>query len=116
MTAFFAVIGSFSLWQKGSLASYLFGVAAAFAIAALLRPSVLAPLTRLWMRLGELLHRVVSPIAIGLIFFFVITPYALVMRLAGRDALLRRLDPSAASYWVPRPAAERGAGSFLDQF
>jgi len=118
MAIVFAVIAGVAEWRSAESAWFWLwlGLAAAFCVTAYLRPRLLKPLTLVWMQVGEVLHRVISPVVIGLIFFFVITPYALVMRLAGRDALLRKFDPSAASYWIPRAAPERGAAGFIDQF
>jgi predicted membrane metal-binding protein len=77
-------------------------IAAAFLAVALIRPEVLAPLNRLWTKFGLLLNRIVSPLVMGLLFFLVITPFALVMRLTGKDLLRLKRDPEAESYWIPR--------------
>lgn len=73
---------------------------------ALIRPSVLVPLERLWMKLGEALGRVMQPLVLGLIYFVLITPVALGGRLLGRDALRMRAKRRGASstYWVQRDA------------
>ncbi|SRR5258708_37755390 len=65
-------------------------------------PALLRPLNHAWMKLGVLLHAVVSPIVLGAIYFIIITPFGLAMRLGGRDALRRQLDRSARSYWIRR--------------
>ena len=91
-------------------------VAAAFALSAWLAPRLLAPLNRLWFRFGALLHRIVSPIALGVIFFGVITPFALVMRLFGRDELLLRRRSARPSYWVRREPPGPPPDSFHNQF
>jgi hypothetical protein len=77
-------------------------VALGFAIAAALRPALLAPLNRLWMSLGHLLGRIVSPIIMGLIYFGVVTPIAYLARWRGVDPMKRRFDPKATTYWVER--------------
>ena len=108
-----------ALWPLVSRASprlWAIAVAAAFALCAWLAPQVLAPLNRLWFRFGELLHRIVSPIALGVIFFGVITPYALVMRLFGRDELLLRKGSARPSYWVRREPPGPPPESFRNQF
>ena len=87
-------------------------LALVFAVLALAAPHALAPLNRAWFKLGLLLARVVNPIVLTVLFFVVITPYALVLRLAGRDAL--RLRPrkkdDADTYWIERdpPGPEPG--------
>ena len=65
-------------------------------------PTLLAPLNRAWMKLGELLGRIVSPLVLGLIFFAMFTPISWGMRLAGRDALRRRFEPHLKTYWQER--------------
>jgi hypothetical protein len=112
-----------SLWPllerastRGSPRLWALGAAAAFALCAWLAPRLLAPLNLLWFRLGELLHRIVSPIALGVIFFGVITPFALVMRLFGRDALLLRKRSARPSYWVRREPPGPPPDSFGNQF
>ena len=86
----------------GRPSSIALGTAVAFAALALLRPRVLHIPNVAWTRLGNLLERIVNPIVLGLVFALVITPLALVMRLAGRDPLRRRIDRDATSYWIPR--------------
>jgi hypothetical protein len=81
----------------------------------LIAPSLLAPLNRAWMRLGLLLATVVSPIALGLIYFTTIVPMGLAMRAFGRDALRLKLDREAASYWIerePGPAPDTMTNQF----
>lgn len=77
-------------------------VAAAILAVALLRPRWLAAPNRLWFRFGLLLHAVVSPIALGVIFFLGILPTGLALRLFGKRPLSLAFDPAARSYWVKR--------------
>ena len=90
--------------------------AAAFGLVAAVRPGLLAPLNRLWTRLGLLLHRVVNPIVMGLMFFAVITPFGIVRRLVKGDTLGLRPDPDAASYWVRRDPPGPGPETIERQF
>jgi len=80
----------------------LFALAAATALVTLTRAHWLAPAKRAWMKLGAVLHRVVSPLVLGLIFFGMFAPIGIAMRLARRDALRRRFEPQAPSYWLER--------------
>jgi hypothetical protein len=72
-------------------------------------------LNRAWFALGELLGRVVSPIALGLIFFVLITPVSIIARRFGRDEL-RLKRRAVASYWVPRQTTHLDPNSFRQQF
>ena len=64
-----------------------------FLAVALLRPNVLSPLNRLWIKLGVLMAIIMSPIVLGLLFFLVVTPVGLLMRATGKDPLRLRQDP-----------------------
>lgn len=64
-------------------------------------------LSRVWRRIFSPLIEALSPIAIAILFFAVLTPAALVMRLMGRDPLRLRLDRSVPSYWLRRGSAQR---------
>jgi hypothetical protein len=70
----------------------------------------------LWLRFGALMHRIISEIALGIVYFGVITPYALVMRLFGRDALLLRKRSARQSYWVRREPPGPSPDSFHNRF
>jgi hypothetical protein len=114
--AFFALVGLLPLLLGRSPRIWALGAAGVFLVAALVFPSVLAPLNRLWLKLGLLLHRIVSPIALGIMFFLVITPMGLVMRAMGKDFLRLRLDPAAESYWIPREPPGPAPESLKNQF
>ena len=66
-------------------------------------PTLLTPVYWLWMKLAHLLGWVNSRLLLGIIFFVIITPMAVVMKVFGRDALNRKIDKDVDSYWIPRP-------------
>lgn len=78
------------------------GIAALILLVALVRPTILAPANRVWMKFGLLLHRIVSPIMLGAMFFVALTPVALFMRLRGKDLLALKPRSDAKSYWIER--------------
>jgi len=94
----------------------LAATAAAFLGAALLAPRVLRPLNVVWFRFGLLLHHLVSPLIMALLFYLTVTPTALVLRLFGKDPLRRRPDPSIASYWIPREPPGPAPDTMTRQF
>ena len=100
--AVFASIGFWPLLAGSGPAWWALALAALFAVAAFLAPGALKPLNRLWFRFGMLLHRIVSPLVMGLLFFATVTPIALLMRLAGKDPLRLKFDRGAKSYWIER--------------
>jgi len=95
---------------------WMLALAAATALVTVIRSHWLAPFNRAWMKFGMLLHHVVSPVVLGLIYFGVFTPVALVMRAFGRDAMCRRFEPAQPSYWVRRDPPGPADNSFRDMF
>ena len=104
----FALIGILHPWALA--------LSTLFAAVTVVRAQWLAPLKRLWMKLGELLHHVVSPVVLGIMFFGVFTPVGWVMRVAGRDPMARTWQPEARSYWVKRDARRLVEDGLRDLF
>ncbi|MSO93442.1 MAG: hypothetical protein EXQ86_08600 [Rhodospirillales bacterium] len=108
--AVFSLIALWPLWSGERVRLWALIVAAAFAAAAALLPRALRPLNVLWFRFGMLLHKVVTPVVMGLLFYATVTPTAALMRLFGKDPLRLGFDRSAKSYWIervpPGPAPE----------
>ena len=115
-TGFFVLAGAYGLWKGAGAQSWLLALAAVTAVVTVTRETWLTPLNRAWMKLGELLGRVVSPVVLGVIFFGVFTPVGAVMRLCGRDAMCRRFDAAARSYWVKRDPPGPADGSYRNMF
>lgn len=116
MAGAFLVIALWPLLHGESVRWWASCVAAPFALAALLRPALLAPLNRLWIRLGVLLGRVVGPVALGILFYGVFTPLGIVMRLSGKDPLRLKLDAGAQTYWIERLPPGPPPDSMTNQF
>jgi hypothetical protein len=113
----FAIVAVWQAWAGRSSVAYAFsGLGIVILIVAFARPALLHGLNRAWMRFGALLHKVVNPLVLGGIYFLVFTPVALAMRLAGRDALQRKLDTQAASYWINRDPPGPPPDSLPHQF
>ena len=115
-TGFFLLVGIFGIWRSNPAMSWLFALAGLFAVITLTRAQWLEPLNRAWMKFGALMNAVVSPVVLGAIFFGVFTPAGFVMRLVGRDAMARRFDPAAKSYWVKRNPAGPADDSFGNMY
>lgn len=113
----FAIVGV-SLMIGGRRPEYLwfFLASALFLIAALLVPAILAPLNKVWTRFGLLLHMIVSPLVLGSIFFLVVMPIGLAMRLFGKNPLPLHFDQGAKTYWIKREPPGPESGGFRDQF
>lgn len=116
MTAFFLLGAFWPLIHHGPIRTWMAIAGAAFLAVTLVRASLLHPLNRAWTALAVLMHPVISPIALGALFFGVVTPVAICMRWFKRDALRLRADPSASSYWVLREPAGPEPETMLNQF
>jgi hypothetical protein len=116
MAVAFAVISLLNWWRDGHSWPWISGIAVLFLTAALFYPAALNPLNRLWLKFGLLLHKVVNPIVMALVFFGSVLPTGLIMRALGKDPLRRKPQPNANSYWIerrpPGPAPEAMKNQF----
>lgn len=100
--AVFTIVGLWPLVAGTGVRWWALAIAVAFAGVACVRPGLLAPINRLWFKLGLLLNRVVNPLVMALLFYLIITPFAYFMRLTGKDPLRLKYDPTVRSYWILR--------------
>jgi hypothetical protein len=115
-TVVFAAVGLLPLIRGGEVRVWALVVAAVFFTAALLAPALLAPLNRLWFKFGLLLHRVVSPLVMGMLFYVVVTPTGLLMRLLGKRPLDLDFDSTVSSYWIVRQPSGPAPETMKNQF
>lgn len=116
MAAVFALIGSFGLYKASSHAPIWLCVAAVFTGLTLWRPETLNPANRAWLKLGLLMHRVVNPVIMAILFFGAMLPIGLAMRLFGKDFLKLARDRALPSYWQPRSDPRPPSESMRQQF
>lgn len=112
----FLVVASLPLVRGGSIRLWALPVSAAFLGVALLSPRWLAPLNRVWTRFGLLLHSIVSPVALAVVFFGVVLPTGVLLRVFGKDPLRLKRDPAAETYWIERDPPGPTAESLRNQF
>ena len=96
------VVGVVRLVLGHAYAEWWLAGAAALLVLAFAWPAALAPLNRLWLRLGLVLYKVMNPLVMGLVFFTTVVPIGLLLRAVGKDPLRLRREPAAASYWIRR--------------
>tara|TARA_B100002052_G_C15801883_1_gene561506 strand:+ start:195 stop:587 length:393 start_codon:yes stop_codon:yes gene_type:complete len=89
-----------------------FFISLAFLILGLLNSKLLTPLNKIWFKFGLFLGSIISPIIMSLIFFLVLTPIGLFMRILGKDLLNKKYN-SNPSYWIKR---NKSTGSMKKQF
>ena len=112
----FGLFSAFPLISGKPFHLWAGALSAAFLAAAVIMPRLLRPLNRLWFRIGLLLHKIASPLAMGLIFFGTVLPTGLLMRLLGKRPLALKFDAAAKSYWIKRSPAEPSPESMKNQF
>ena len=110
------IVAVFGFWAGTAHWAFWLGAAVALAVAAWKWPGLLAPLNQLWFRLGLALHRVVNPLVMGLLFFVVITPVGLLLRLWNRRPLALGFEREGASYWLIRDKSEMQPGPMTKQY
>jgi hypothetical protein len=114
--AFFSLVALLPAVHGGSVRWWALAVAAAFAAVALVVPRLLHPLNLVWFKLGLLLHRVVNPVIMAVMFYGAMLPMALLLRWLGKDLLRLKREPETASYWIPREPPAPAPGSMSKQF
>lgn len=114
--AVFLIVAIYPLINGQSVRLWAIVIAGSFLTLALLFPKSLEPANRLWMKFGELLHKIVSPVALGIVFFLAVLPTGLLLKLFGKDPLRLRFDTSVDSYWIKRDPPGPNAESLNNQF
>lgn len=100
--ALFVIVGLWPLINAEPVRIWFLVFAALLAVIAFTAPKLLGPLNRVWFLFGLLLHKIVSPIIMALLFFTTVTPIALIMRALGKRPLPLEFDPKSESYWIER--------------
>lgn len=108
MATAFALLGLWPVLHHKPVRWMALGIAAVFAVSAVLRPSLLHPLNRVWTALAVLLNRVTTPVVCGFLFYLVITPLAVLLRMRGKDPLRLRPDAQGSTYWIGREPGPDG--------
>jgi hypothetical protein len=116
MAVFFAIIGIYPLWKGNEMRVWSLIIAGIFFFLAFVLPKALRPLNLLWFKFGLLLNRIVSPLLMGIVFYFIVTPMGLIMKLLGKDLIGLKLDKNAKTYWIEREPPGPGKESFENQF
>lgn len=111
----FIILSSFFFFGNKAIASFFFLIlSVSFLIVSLIKPGLLFPLNKLWMRFGFLLGMVINPIVLGILFFILFTPISIIMKIFGRDELQLRLKNK--SYWKKINKKSLSLESFKNQF
>jgi len=108
----FFLVGIWPLLNSDSIKLWSLAVSFVFLIIAFLKQELLKPLNNSWIKLGEMLGKIISPIVMALIFFLILTPLSLIIRIFGKDLLKIKFSKDN-SYWIKR---EKNITSMDKQF
>ena len=108
----FALIAAWPVMYEGQLRIWPIPIAFIFLVLGLLNSKLLRPLNLAWIKFGELLGRIIAPIVMAIVYFLIITPIGLFMRLIGKDLLNTKFSKDN-SYWIKR---QKNIGSMKRQF
>ena len=110
----FLVISFWPLTKKSEINLYLISIALIFLILGLLNSKILSPLNKAWIKLGEILGRIVAPVVMAIVYFLILTPISLLVRLFGKDLIgMKFSNDIKKSYWIKR---KKNLGSMDKQF
>lgn len=98
----FFLVGIWPLFSLEPLRLWSIIVATLFLVFGLINSRILTPLKILWIKFGELLGKIVAPIVMSIVFFVIITPIGLLLRIIGKDVLSLKLDKKIKSYWIKK--------------
>tara|TARA_B110000027_G_C16111697_1_gene298027 strand:- start:2285 stop:2674 length:390 start_codon:yes stop_codon:yes gene_type:complete len=97
----FLIISTYPLINEGNLRIWSLIVSVIFLILGLLNSNILAPFNKLWFKFGIFLGNIMSPIIMGIVFFLVVTPTSIIMKILRKD-ILRLKKNKNKSYWIDK--------------
>ena len=98
----FVLIAIYPLINQGEVRIWSLIISFLFLFFGLLNSKILTPLNKLWFRFGLFLGKIISPLIMAVIFFLVVTPIGLLMRLFRKDVLNLKLNKKKSSYWIEK--------------
>ncbi len=114
--AIFLLIGLVPLLFSAQLNRWAIVVSLVFVIPSLIYPKILRPLNILWLKFGMLMHRVINPVLMGLVFFITVVPTGLLLKLFGKDPMRRKFEADTDTYWIEREDPINPKDTFNNQF
>ena len=109
----FLIIGLWPLKNGESLNFYFIIASVIFLILGLLNSKLLSPLNKSWIKLGEILGIIIAPIVMALVYFVILTPISIIVRVFGKDLLGLKFLKEKETYWIKR---KKNLGSMKKQF
>ncbi len=109
----FLIIGIYPLLDKGEIITWSIYTSIIFLILGLFNSNILTPINRIWIKFGFLIGNFISPFILGFIFFTVVVPTGLIMRILKNNFLGIKFDKDLKSYWIKK---EKQISSMKNQF
>lgn len=99
---FFVILGLWPLTNNGVINYFFITISILFLVLGLINSKLLTPLNKLWIKLGEILGIIIAPIIMALVYFVILTPVSLVVRIFGKDLLSLKFSQNIKTYWIKR--------------
>ncbi len=113
---FFTLVGFIIFIKTEHFKIWPFIIAIIFILLAVFSPNFLSPMNRMWTRVGLILHKIISPVIMAIMYYGIITPTGLIMKIIGNDLLKLKFDKSTDSYWIERKPPGLDPDTFHNQF
>jgi hypothetical protein len=110
------ILGGIAVWRGKCAGIPLLTLGTVLIVLGLGAPEVLKVPQKLWMALAVVIGFFMSRLVLAVLFYAVITPIGIIMKLFGKDVLDERINKGAASYWTERPAGEKSKESYENQY
>ena len=109
----FLILGFWPLKNGENLNQYFIGISIIFLILGVINSKLLSPLNIIWVKIGEILGAIIAPIIMALVYFIILTPVSLLVRIFGKDLLGLKFSKIRNTYWINR---KKNLGSMKKQF
>tara|TARA_B100002019_G_C21214198_1_gene571063 strand:- start:419 stop:802 length:384 start_codon:yes stop_codon:yes gene_type:complete len=109
----FVIVGLWPMIRGNQINIYFILLSLPFLILGLLNSKILTPLNNAWIKFGEILGAIIAPIIMSIVYFIILTPIGLLVRLFGKDLLGLRFSKKTNSYWIKR---QKDIGTMDKQF
>ncbi|MDC0943359.1 SxtJ family membrane protein [Pelagibacteraceae bacterium] len=98
----FLALGTYPFFKGNSMNFYLISLSVPFLILGLINSKILTPINKAWLKFGEILGTIIAPIIMAIVYFFILTPVSLIVRLFGKDLLNLNFNKKLKTYWLIR--------------
>lgn len=109
-------IGAYLFWKENGASLYFIGVAFVTILFGIIRPALLLYFYKIWMFIGGVMGWINTRIILAIIFYLILTPIALILRLFGKQFIEKKWDKSAKSYWNIRESSIPEGADYEKQF